>query len=267
MPRKRSNRRVSRKPAKRKLQFQLPAIPWARIVNGALLLVVGVGAWGGTSWLMERPINSVRVEGHFERVSAVQVEAAISPFIKQGFLAADLRELRAAIVALPWVQDAAVRRSWPSTLKIGIAEERAAARWGASGLLNVYGKLFVEETTHIPAELPLLNGPKGMELQVARRFFELDSQLEQRGLRATALEVDERGAWRLELSNGMAVRFGAVDVDVRMSRFFLALDGVLVPVAEKVDFVDMRYTNGFSIGWKPVDRVKLADTGETRPNA
>ena len=45
------------------------------------------------------------------------------------------------------------------------------------------------------------------------------------------------------------------------------VDEVLVPVVDKVDYVDMRYTNGFSIGWKLVDRVKLADTGETDPNA
>ena len=34
------------------------------------------------------------------------------------------------------------------------------------------------------------------------------------------------------------------------ARFYAALDEVVAPVAADVRFVDMRYTNGFSIGWK-----------------
>jgi cell division protein FtsQ len=265
MPRKRSNRRKSGKPVKR--SFEFPEINWSRLGNGVLLLLVGVTAWSGATWMLERPVNSVRIDGHFERVSAMQVEAAMTPYLDSGFLAADLSMLQKSITGLPWVQDASVRRSWPSTLSVTITEERAAACWGKDGLLNVYGELFVEHAKHIPAELPRLSGPAGSELQVAKRFFELDVQLKQRGLNAVALAVDERGAWKLELSNGIDVRFGAVALEARTTRFFEAFDLVLAPLANKVGYVDMRYTNGFSIGWKPVGRMKLADTGETDPHA
>jgi cell division protein FtsQ len=265
MLRKHANRRRSRKAAKREQRW--PKINWRRLKDGVLLILVGVSVWLGAAWVMERPINSVRIDGHFERVSAMQVEAAMAPHLDSGFLAADLRMMQRAIVSLPWVQDATVRRSWPSTLSVIITEEQAAARWGKDGLLNIYGELFVEHAKHIPSELPRLSGPTGMELQVARRFFELDTQLEQRGLNAVALEMDARGSWELELSNGIAVRFGAVELEARTERFFQAFDEVLAPLTNKVDYVDMRYTNGFSIGWKPVGRVKLADKGETDPHA
>ena len=265
MPRKRINRRkLARQP---KRAFRLPTIDWSRLVNGALLLIIGTGAWAATSWLLEQPINSVRVEGPFERVSAVQIEAAVTPYLDDGFLATNLGELRRIIVGLPWVQDATVRRSWPSTVSIGITEERAAACWGDSGLLNIYGELFVTDVTHIPAELPQLSGPPGTELQVARRFFDINSRLEQRGLNAVALAVDERRSWTLKLSNGMEVRFGSTAMESRTARFFQALDQVLTPLADKVDYIDMRYTNGFAIGWKPVARMKLADRRETDPHA
>ncbi len=265
MPRKRANRRKTSKPVRP--QLNLPTINWSWLGNVGLLVCVGVGAWGAASWVMERPINSVRIQGRFERVTPVQIEAAISSHVLQGFLAVDIDDVQNGIIELPWVQDATVRRSWPSTLNVSVIEEQAAARWGKDGLLNVYGELFVEHATHIPAELPLLDGPMGMELEVARLFFELDTQLEQRGLNAIGLRVDERGAWRLEVNNGMQVRFGAVAVDVRTSRFFQALDKVLVPVANKVEYVDMRYTNGFSVGWKPSNRVKLAGAAEAGPHA
>ena len=67
MPRKRVNRRKQTKQPKR--EFRLPTIDWSRLVNGTLLLMIGAGTWAATSWLLERPINSVRVDGPFERVS------------------------------------------------------------------------------------------------------------------------------------------------------------------------------------------------------
>jgi cell division protein FtsQ len=265
MPRK--PRRKSPAKVKSMFSFSLPVIDWSRGINGALLLLTGVGAWAGTTWLIEQPINSVRVDGAFERVSAVQIEAAVMPYIRDGELTAGLTDLRRIIVDLPWVQDASVRRSWPSTLDVKITEERAAARWGDDGLLNVYGELFVTQAKHIPAELPRLEGPKGTELQVARRYFALNTQLEQRGLNVMVLQIDERGSLTLELSNGMEVRFGSMALEERAARFFLALDKVLTPVADKINYIDMRYTNGFAVGWKPVGEMKLADRGETEPHA
>ena len=267
IPRKRANKRKSSAPVRP--EFNLPTINfnWGLLGNVSLLLVVVASVYFGTLWMLDQEIKSVRIEGRFERVSSLQVESAITPFMNQGFLGADLRTLQHSITNLPWVQQASVRRSWPSTLIVSVTEERAAARWGKDGLLNIYGELFVDHASHIPAELPHLMGPEGAELEVAQRFFELDAQMEQRGLMAVSLAVDERGSWELGLSNGMQVRFGAVAIDARTERFFEALDQLLAPVTDKVDYIDMRYTNGFAIGWKPGVRTRLAEQQEMRPHA
>jgi cell division protein FtsQ len=270
MLRKRTNKRKAVKPARPRAvlpKVRMPAINWGLVANTGLLAVVLCITYLGTRWFLDQEIESVRIQGRFERVSAMQVESAITPYLNNGFLSVDLRTLQNAIAALPWVEHASIRRSWPGTLIINVAEEKAAARWGDSGLLNVYGELFVSDVTHIPAELPRLSGPPGSELKVAERFFELDGLLKQRGLTAVSLAVDDRGAWLLTLNTGMQVRFGAVAFDERMVRFFAALDQVLAPVAETVDYVDMRYTNGFAVGWKPGAESRLADRGETDPHA
>lgn len=215
---------------------------------------------------MDRPINSVRIEGRFERVTARQVEAAMLPFLDEGFLSLNIGEVQRAVARLPWVERASIRRSWPSALNVSVVEERAAARWGENGLLNVYGELFVQEAKHVPVELPHLSGPDGTQLQVAKRFFELDARLQQRGLHAVSLQLDARGSWELGLSNGIRVRLGAVDVDARAARFFVALDQVLAPLTEQVNYIDMRYTNGFAVGWKDKATMRFAGTGGTLPN-
>jgi len=267
MPRKRANKRKSTAPVRREFRLPTISINWSLLGNAGLLLSAIAGVYFGTLWLLDQQINSVRIEGRFERVSSLQVEAAITPFMNQGFLGADLRTVQHAIVELPWVQEASVRRSWPSALIVSVTEERAAARWGKDGLLNVFGELFVEHASHIPAELPHLMGPPGTELEVAQSFFELDDQMKQRGLMAVSLAVDARGSWELGLSNGMQVRFGAVALEARKERFFEALDQLLAPVADKVDYVDMRYTNGFAIGWKPGVKTRLAEQREMDPHA
>ena len=259
MPRKRANRRKA--PAKARRGWRLPSLPainWGMLGNVCLLAFFSVLTYFGTLWLMDRPINSVRIEGRFERVTAVQVEAAMAPFLREGFLSLSIGDLQRAVTALPWVERASVRRSWPAAIHVSLVEERAAARWGANGLLNVYGELFVREAKHVPAELPRLSGPDGTQLQVAKRFFDLDARLQQRGLNAVSLSLDARGSWQLGLSNGIRVRLGAEDVDGRAARFFVALDRVLEPLTERINYVDMRYTNGFAVGWKEGAEVRMA---------
>ena len=145
-----------------------------------------------------------------------------------------------------------------------MTEGAPAARWGADGLLNPQGVLFVKHATHIPAELPRLNGPDGSETDVAARYVAIQEQLLERGLGVISLELDGRGAWTLLLSNGIGVRLGSQDVDARLNRFYEALDTVVMPVATDVQFVDMRYTNGFSVGWRP-QRAVQAPPDEERP--
>jgi len=256
---KRANRRKSAPRSRQKFRWPtLPSINWGLLANVCLLAVFSVLTYFGTLWLMDRPINSVRIEGRFERVTAMQVEAALSPYLDKGFLSLNIGDAQRAVARLPWVERASIRRSWPAALNVTVTEERAAARWGENGLLNVYGELFVREAKHVPAELPRLRGPDGTEIQVAKRYFDLDARLQQRGLKAVSLSLDARGSWELGLSNGMQVRLGAVDVDGRAARFFVALDSVLDPLSEQIHYIDMRYTNGFAVGWKAQAETRMA---------
>jgi len=196
----------------------------------------------------------------------------MSPYLDEGFLSLNIGDVQDAVERLPWVERVSIRRSWPAALNVELVEEQAAARWGKNGLLNVYGELFVQEAKHVPAELPQLSGPDGTQLQVAKRFFELNARLQQRGLTAVSLGLDARGSWELGLSNGVQVRLGAVAVEERAGRFFVALDGVLEPLAEQINYIDMRYTNGFAVGWKENASPRLADPqlaeiGASSPNA
>lgn len=238
------------------LQTGWQRVPWVRLLTLCTGLAVSLSVYVVTLWLMNRPIEAVVIDGAFDRVSALQVEDALGAYIQTGFLSADLQAIRGQLRELPWVAGANVRRRWPGTIEVSIEEQSPAARWGDAGLLNIDGELFIQNVTHAPAELPLLSGPRGTERRVAEMYFRIQERLERRGLAAVSLRLDERGAWELQLSSGIRVRLGARMVETRLNRFFEALDKVVAAQAEDVDYIDMRYTNGFAIGWKDRNGVK-----------
>ncbi len=89
--------------------------------------------------LLDRPIQSIEVNGPFQRVTALQIEEAISDDLSYGFLSADLSSIKHKVVALPWIDHASVSRRWPSKIVITVSEQIPAACWGERGLLNTRG--------------------------------------------------------------------------------------------------------------------------------
>ncbi|HKK03175.1 MAG TPA: cell division protein FtsQ/DivIB [Gammaproteobacteria bacterium] len=228
----------------------VPALPWKRIAGVLVTLAaLGAGLWGA-ALALDRPIREVVVQGPFERVSVLKVEAAIGDLREQGFLGVSLAGVRERIVEIDWVEDAVVRRRWPAAIEITVIEQLPAARWGDSGLLNTRGELFVDDARHMPPELPQLWGPPGTEQAVAQRYLDARALLAGAGLGLRALEVDARGAWRMRLSNGFELRLGRQSFDRRLGRFARIAAPLLTPRAAEVAYVDLRYSRGFAVGWR-----------------
>jgi len=217
--------------------------------RGALLLVL-VGALGALTWALDRPVRVISIDGSFQRVSPGQIEKAVAPFANQGFMSADLADIQRAVETLPWVDQVRIARRWPNSLRVTVIEQTAAARWGESGLLNTRGELFVRSATHVPAELPHLSGPEGTESQVAQRYLAAQGRMLEAGMRIAALRLDERGAWEMDLDCGVTVRLGRRDVDERLERFIHTASQVIAHRLTEISYVDMRYSNGFAIGWR-----------------
>lgn len=245
----------------------LPRIPWGAVVAGVAAMAVTAGGYSLSVWLLNRPIETIVINGAFQRVSPIHLEALVEPYARAGFLEVDLVATKHELVALPWVARADVRRKWPDTLEVRITEEKPIACWGERGLLNAAGELFLPRADHVPGELPRLSGPAGTEALVTSRYFAIQQQLEHRGMAAVSMELDERGAWSFRLANGIQVRLGANGVEERIARFFHVLDGTLAQLAGEVAYVDMRYPNGFAIGWKTDEAVRAAAAEEPTPNA
>lgn len=242
---KQAKKRKQRKARK----LRLPKIALAKLsVLPAAFLVVFL-SYELSAALLDRPIRTITIDGPFERVSALQIEAAVGDELDRGFFSASLAEIQDRIVALPWIDKANVVRRWPDTLQISVTEQIPAACWGERGLMNTRGELFVKNARHVPAELPRLSGPEGSAPEVARRYLEIRQHLIPLGLDLRRLRMDARGAWNLTLSNGIEVRLGRRDTDERTALFLDVVANIVSSREADIEFVDMRYSNGFTIGW------------------
>lgn len=247
--RKKNNRRVTSQEAG-------PG-PWRKrlVVGLAILLMLMAGGVIGLylqSLEWER-FRALEISAEFNRVNAEEVKEVLDPYIADGFAGIDLRGAQRSLEALSWVADASVRRQWPGTLVVELREEQPVATWFGMALMNAEGKVFVDGAAGYSGVLPDVAGPAGTQSDMLARLNEVQAAAQGGSLALRRLVRTERRAERLWLDNGIEVRLGRRDVDSRLQRFLDVAWPALQPRAEEIAYVDMRYTNGFAVGWKASD--------------
>ena len=216
---------------------------------------------------LDRPVRRVVLEGAFQRVPPPEIETAVAEASRGGLASIDLERIRARVESIGWVDRATVTRVWPDAIKVVVTEQVAAARWNDTGLLNARGDLFIRNARYVPPELPLLEGPEGSETEVAQLYIEAQGRLLEAGLRLNGVRLDERGAWALELGDGLEVRLGRQNVQERLERFIRLASPMVAKRVAEISYVDMRYTNGFSVGWNARSALAVATQEDATPDA
>jgi cell division protein FtsQ len=184
------------------------ALPWA-VCLGVLLVV------GGLAWLVYGTpvlgVRDVRVVG-VQVLTPEQVRQAVDVPQDEPLARVDLDAVRARVRAIPAVDHVVVRRSWPSTLVVEVAERTAVAAVPTGkqfALLDRSGVAY-QQVAQQPAGLPLMRlstpGPQdentrsGLDVLAA-----LSSQLRQQ---LVAVSVAAPAQIKLELSRDRTVVWG-----------------------------------------------------------
>ena len=100
-----------------------------RLVWPLLLALMVVAGWQLSAQVPEEimPIDNVQIEGVFLHLSREDIRKQLTQVLTGDYFTADIEAVRASLLLLPWVQDASIRRQWPSTLQIRVIERRAVA--------------------------------------------------------------------------------------------------------------------------------------------
>jgi len=231
-----------------------PGWVWLAAGAGALVLVAawrGAGVVDSGRW----PIRWIEVSGPLQRVSAHQVRAAAASQVEGGFFRVDLERIRVAVEALAWVAETRVSRRWPDGVAVAVREHTPAAYWRDEQLLSRRGQLFAPTDGYRLRDLPRLYGPAGQLQSVVDKWQLWGGWLAGHGLRIAALQLTERGAWRLYLSHGIEVEIGRRDADRRMRRLVTSLPALRGERERLPVMIDLRYSNGFAVRWSEANEA------------
>ncbi|MEW6166974.1 MAG: cell division protein FtsQ/DivIB [Pseudomonadota bacterium] len=216
----------------------------------AALLAAIMAAWTFVRVAGDRPVERLLIEGEFRHVSADEVETIARPLVDTSFVDVKLDRLRAELLALPWVARVRAEREWPATVRLRLWERVPAARWGEAALLDVDAVAFDPTGREVPSPLPRLSGPEGSAAAVLETYRQLSARLAGTPFALEGLAQDARGDWTGYTVDGIALRFGRGDPGASLPVLLGPAARALAQDVARVAYVDLRYTNGFSVGWR-----------------
>lgn len=225
-------------------------------VISSLMVLAGGGLWAGYHLLSQPgrlPLRVIEINGELQRLARDDIQRVVIDNIDGGFFSCDMKKLREAVVAMSWVDDVSVRRSWPDRLSMVVTEQVPLARWGDNALINVRGDVFRPESPGPFTSLVRLSGPQDSELRVVEFYQRVIAGTSARGMQLTEVELDQRRHWWLRFADGLTVSLGRENVDHRLAQFFRVFPSLVAQPTRQPERIDMRYANGFAVSWRETD--------------
>jgi len=237
--------------AKRKLKAQ-PALSlrWRKSWNWSLLLLPLLLA-GHYLAQMEQvlPVRSIQLQGNFDNLDQREVEAILQAGIGQGFFSLDILQLQQSLQDMAWTESVSIRRIWPDKIRVAIREKKPVARWDDDHLLSDSSRVYPADSKQF-AHLPLVHAANHSPAWVLGQFDRLQTRFAAVDEHLVSLQVDSRGAFDVELINGLQIKLGRDDIDHKIDRLANIYLQQILPRREQIERLDLRYSNGFAVAWK-----------------
>lgn len=189
-------------------------------------------------------LREVRIGGELKHVTRGEIEGVVQRELRGNFLTLDLAVTRAAFERLPWVRRVNVRRHWPAGLDVALEEHAPLARWGVTALVNMHGEVF---RAAYDRELPVFIGPEGTAREIAIQYVYFSRSLRAIGETPAEILLTPRRAWQVKLESGVTLALGRESVEARLTRFVEAHGRTLGRLGRRIEYVDLRYANGFAV--------------------
>jgi cell division protein FtsQ len=231
-------------------------------VLAGLLLAMVVSALAALIFVMNSPVQVVRVSGDLSLPERDAVQAAVLQRLDGGLLAIRLDDVVDGVLALSWPREVRVRRVWPGIVDVNVTKDTFVARWGGGGVLNSGGQV-VDSAGPPDESLPLIrcanaNGARAMQI-----FQMLGQVLADTPLKVAEVEEDALGEWRVTFTNELTVSLGNEELLERVERFSRVYRKVIEDRLDQVARVDARYRNGVAVSWRDSGPLQVAAVSQT----
>ncbi len=237
------------------MDFSKERVRYISMVTGLLACALLLAAHLAYVYLADAsrfPISTVKIMAPYIHLSHQEIERVVGKYSNASFFSVSVKDLSNELQSINWVEDSTVERVWPNTLKIKIEEKTPFAVYNSS-LITKDGFIFADNKKNYAIDVPILQGPENQQKEVLQVFEKLSKILTNYGLNASKLELRKNGAWQLTLTNGVLLRLGKQDLDVRIAQFCKAYPAVFAGNDDKATQLfsaDLRYPHGMAVQWK-----------------
>jgi len=218
------------------------------IVGGhGLTIASAVTTWSGLA------IEKVEITGQSE-TSEVDVLAGLGIGDYPSIVTFDVDAARARIEALPWVEQATIRKLYPDTLNVRVAERSAYAIWqheGQFSLIDKAGRSITEQIGERYAKLPLVVGD-GAEKRAGEFVSIVDGVPSLKPLIKAGVLVSNR-RWNVLLTNGVEILLPQDDPGSALVQVVALNDGHAI-LSRDITAIDLRLPDRLV--------VRLTEAGE-----
>ena len=220
-----------------------------------IVLVLATGLGMTACQKLDKPIDRVVVNGDFYHLKEKEVINLIDQKVKDGFLSLNLSGLNKYLESEPWIRNATIRRSWPSTIIVDITEEKPIARWGEKQVLNNVGDYLEITDKQSIKNLPTFTTEFGKSKEMIKSYQLMSEILGPTGLKVHKIRRDVVGSWLITTSSGIQINLGRDQLAQKLRRFQVVWSAQLNSQVEKIKTIDMRYPNGISVAWNQDDHI------------
>jgi cell division protein FtsQ len=257
-PADRRFRRAHTRPARKRRGWRALVNPAIRYGLGLVVLVVAVYR-GATIIAHARvlQVSRVVVTGN-DRLAAGDVLAMLDGLKGESLVWTDLAVWRRHLLASPWIRDASLRRSLPSTVQVAIAERRPVAIGRLKGdmylvdergvVIDQYGPKYAD------LDLPIVDGlaPAGGDrttmtdvdrADLAARLIAAIRAKPDMARRLSQIDVSDAHNAAVLLSGDPAVIYLGDDQFLPRLQSYVELTSALRDRVPDIDYVDLRFDN------------------------
>ena len=218
------------------------------IISFITLLILLIIIKTNNSEIFYFPIKKV-TSSELINVNKDDISKAVKYLYSKSFFDIDLNYLKNKLEKIEWVRKINVRRSYPNEVIIDIEEHTPILIWNNKMYINKYGEKF--KVSKIDKNIPILISDESRINEVFAYFQLFNEKISSRKLdfKITKIMENEIRSLTISLSSGINIQLGSKDVNNKIPLFFEIYKSLNTRDLNKIRYIDMRYSNGFSVGW------------------
>lgn len=192
---------------------------------------------------------SVLTKGELNYISKAQIIEVLKPFQHKVWWEFDVSDIKKAFKKYPGIKEIKVQRRWPDHLIVELTEYQSRAYWKSyDEILLEDGDVIVPKYSAGILDLPVFYG----SLENIKRIEECYQSMQKitSSYNYNIMDITYQGGqWEIKFDMGVTVWLGEKEAQNKLMQLLQNYKSIEIPQGQKLISVDMRYHNGFAVGF------------------